>query len=164
MSAHDRIVVWLDGYALGLPEIDAQHKVLFDLMNALWGTLIVRAPAAQTLAIIRELERYTIVHFIEEEAFMRQAGYTGFDAHKAAHDRFVARVAEEKARIEAGHPFGLEILHFLKDWLVQHILVEDRRYVDEYRVAQRAASAAPGGLGRFFRRLGGHRPQQGEQR
>jgi len=97
----NRIVAWQEAYALDLPEIDAQHQVLFDLMNALWHAIIVRAPAQETLALVSELERYTIVHFTEEETFMRRAGYSRFDAHKHAHDRFVARVAEEKARIEA---------------------------------------------------------------
>ena len=167
-APHDnRIVAWQDAYALDLPEIDAQHQVLFDLMNALWNAIIARASADDTLALVRELERYTIVHFTEEETFMRRAGYSGFDAHKHAHDRFVARVAEEKSRIEAGTPFGLEILHFLKDWLVQHILVEDRRSADEISQTQRRSeprSQPRQGLSRFFRRLGRSRAAQGEHR
>jgi len=163
----NRIVAWQEAYALDLPEIDAQHQVLFDLMNALWHAIIVRAPAQETLALVSELERYTIVHFTEEETFMRRAGYSRFDAHKHAHDRFVARVAEEKARIEAGAPFGLEILHFLKDWLVQPIVVVDRCYADEIRDRQsRPDAQAPSlrGLSRYLRRLGLGRSAQGEHR
>jgi RHS repeat-associated protein len=42
-----------------------------------------------------------------------------------------------------------ELLHFLRDWLVNHILVEDRRYEAHFHNEKRSKSI----LGRFFARL-----------
>ena len=39
------IVAWKDAYSLGMPEIDDQHKVLFELINELWDAIVKRASA-----------------------------------------------------------------------------------------------------------------------
>jgi hemerythrin-like metal-binding protein len=125
------VVAWSSSYALGLDEIDAQHKVLFDLINQLWHHMVQRSPLHAIMATIEELERYTLAHFTAEETFMRVIGYPHFDAHKKQHSAFILRVAKEKAAVTAGQGISFEVLTFLKDWLVDHILVSDKAYAEE---------------------------------
>ena len=101
--------------------------------------------------MLDELERYTVMHFTEEEIFMRSIGYPQIDAHVAMHRRFVQKITEEKAKTEQGERTSLELLHFLRDWLVNHILVEDKRYVAQFHTEKRSTSL----LGRSFARLSG---------
>ena len=150
MTAHkDSVIAWQDSFALGLAEIDDQHKTLFSLMNRLWLALVNKAGSEDLLMIIGELEHYTISHFAAEETFMRVTRYPRFLEHKQAHDKFVSRLAEEKANLTGGKVIGIALLHFLKDWLVNHILIQDKAYAEEYQSAKSPAWA----LGKFFRSL-----------
>jgi hemerythrin-like metal-binding protein len=141
-----RLVTWQDKYALGLDEIDEQHKMLFDIMNDIWDVIVHNTKARSIMDSLEELERYTIKHFTEEEIFMRDIEYPNFDAHIALHRIFTQHIAEEKIKVQRGQTVSLELLHFLRDWLVNHILVEDKRYEVHFHSGKRSKSI----LGRFF--------------
>ena len=122
------IVAWQNAYSLGMPEIDEQHKALFKLIDDLWDALVKRTSVENQLRLIEGLELYTITHFSQEETFMRVIKYPKFDTHKQMHDQFVERIAEEKSRLLAGKNISLDVLYFLKDWLINQILVSDQDY------------------------------------
>jgi hemerythrin len=61
------IVAWKDAYSLGMPEIDDQHKVLFELINELWDAIVKRASAENQMLVIEGLEHYTIAHFTRKK-------------------------------------------------------------------------------------------------
>lgn len=150
MSSSSGIVAWSKDYALGLDEIDAQHEVLFDLLNAIWEAIVRRAENAETIKLVEELERYTVSHFTAEEAFMRVTKYPHFVEHKRNHDAFVERVNREKmAVVTGGKGLSVDLVHYLKDWLVEHILMSDKAYADFYARSQHKGS----GLGSYFTRL-----------
>lgn len=150
LTAHS-LVVWSDDFNLGMPEIDAQHKVLIDLINQVWVAVVKKPNREESIRILEELEKYTVTHFTAEEIFMIEMGYQNFPEHKDGHEQFVARIAQEKAAIVAGKPVTLDILRFLKDWLINHILVSDKAYAEEFK--KRSAPAST--LGKFFKRLWG---------
>ena len=151
MKAGTTLVTWQNHYALGMAEIDAQHKMLFDIMNHLWEGIVANADLSHMVQVLEELEHYTVLHFTEEDLFMRSIGYAHFDAHVALHRRFVQKIIDEKNRLLQGQRPSLELLHFLRDWLANHILVEDKRYA--VQLSQEESS--PSLLGRFFGRLQG---------
>lgn len=129
------VVDWTAHHALGLDEIDAQHRLLFELANDLWHQLVRRSARNEVLATLTMLERSALSHFATEETFMRVTAYAQAAAHMAEHQAFVERVAQEKSRLAAGHPLSLDLLSFLKQWLNEHIQVAD---VDFARMAQQA--------------------------
>lgn len=149
MASTSQIVQWSDSYLIGLGEIDDQHKTLIDLMNALWQAISSNAGDMECKNVLAKLERYTITHFSAEETMMRTMGYPDFDGHQRAHKQFVERLQEEKRQIENGNKLTLDILHFLKDWLVNHILVKDKAYAAFFADKERPE----GFLGRFFSRF-----------
>lgn len=149
MGGRDSLVRWEDSYAIGLTEIDGQHKTLFDIMNHLWSAIVRRADAGEMAVILEELERYTISHFTAEETFMRVTGFTDFEAHKEQHRIFVEKITDARKASQSGQQTSLELLHFLKDWLVTHILVKDKAYAEQYKAAAKPKSF----LGRFFSKL-----------
>jgi len=149
MRQNTTLVTWQDNYALGMNEIDEQHKMLFDIMNRLWAAIVRNADSAAVAGILEDLERYTVLHFTEEETFMRSIDYPNFDEHVTYHRKFVQKIVEEKALAQKGERVSLDLLHFLRDWLVNHILIEDKRYVAQFHSEKRSKSL----LGRFFARL-----------
>src|ERR1019366_6753273 len=150
------LVAWSNKFELDLPEIDAQHQVLVDLINQVWAAIVLKPDREKALAILAELEKYTISHFAAEEIFMREIRYEQFAEHKGAHEEFVARIAEEKAKLLAGQAITLDLVRFLKDWLINHILVSDKAYALEYKKRSERASSEPAStLGKFFKRFWG---------
>jgi len=146
-----KVVNWSDAYRIGLAEIDDQHMALVDLINDLWAAIAANVPNAESGKILERLEHYTITHFAAEETMMLTIAYPDFDDHQRAHRSFVARLQEQKVRHQRGEKLGLDILHFLRDWLVNHILVNDKAYATYYAEQNRPT----GFLGRFFSRLKG---------
>lgn len=130
MATCEPLVPWHEDYGLGLDQIDEQHQHLFALMNQVWEAVFSFATetAGITSRLVLELEQYAQAHFAEEEAFMRETGYPRLDSHRKAHAAFVARIHEEKEAILAGNRVSLDLLLFLRDWLISHILVADRDY------------------------------------
>ncbi|MDP2794935.1 MAG: bacteriohemerythrin [Sulfurisoma sp.] len=149
-ASKDTLVAWQDDFGLGLTEIDDQHKSLFDLINRLWAAVVGRADTAEMMAILAELEHYTLSHFAAEETFMRVIDYPGFAEHKKAHEAFVGRLGEEKKSILAGKHFSLEMLRFLKDWLINHIMVMDRAYAEVHAASKQPKSMFSRLFQRFF--------------
>jgi hemerythrin len=149
MNVRKQLITWSDEYSVGMSEIDAQHKVLFDVLNRLWAAIIRRADQDEMLAIVSELEKYTIAHFAAEEVFMKSIDYADLAEHNKAHRMFVDRLAAEKKVVLAGGSLSLDLLKFLKDWLANHILVSDQAYARAVRERNEPQTA----LGRFFKRL-----------
>lgn len=140
------LVMWQDSYALGMLEIDDQHKMLFDIMNRLWDGIVRGDKPADQAVLLGELERYTVTHFLEEELFMRSIEYPRIEEHMRMHHHFVQKIIDEKKRVMQGEQVSLNLLHFLRDWLANHILVEDKRYVSQFHEEKRSTSL----LGRMF--------------
>lgn len=111
----EQLISWSSIYCLGLEEIDVQHKSLFEIINATWQAIIERANPSVTLALMDQLEMYTLAHFATEETFMRVTEYPEFNSHKREHQKFVARVANEKKALLAGGNMSLDLMYFLKD-------------------------------------------------
>jgi hemerythrin-like metal-binding protein len=104
---------------------------------------------AETLKVLTDLEHYTVTHFAAEEEFMRATEYPHLARHKEAHQVFILRIARERAEILDGGHLTLDIVEFLRDWLVNHILVADKAYAKHYRRASNAKSL----LTRLFQRF-----------
>lgn len=144
------LIEWSDSYSLGLNEIDEQHKSLLDLINKIWQSIVDKSEKEVVFGLVDELERYTLAHFAAEETFMRVTNYPDFPAHKREHQAFVSRVVDEKRRAIQAGGLSLDLMHFLRDWLADHILVSDKAYAD---FTQKSKPREGSLLGRLFRRL-----------
>lgn len=81
---------------------------------------------------------------------MRVTDYPQFDKHKQEHQDFIGRVAKEKAHAMAAGSLSLDIIYFLRDWLLEHILASDKHYAAyTHRVKAERESL----ITRLFRRL-----------
>ena len=59
---------------------------------------------------------------------MRAFKYPDFDNHKKIHEAFIKKVAQEKVNLQATRHLSLDIVHFLNNWLIDHIMVSDKAY------------------------------------
>ena len=123
------LIEWQENYSVGIQEFDEQHKSLIDIINTLHDSQ-KQNREWQTLAVIlRSLMAYAANHFAVEEKLMVQYGYPDFDRHRLAHNEFVRTITNFQEDFqEARAVLPDELMHFLSEWLVGHILVVDKQY------------------------------------
>jgi hemerythrin len=120
-----------DEYYIGLDAIDLQHKELFHIADEAYLLLkddFIVDKFDDIVAIIVRLKEYAIKHFEDEEAYMLSIGYKKFLSHKIEHTDFLEKVnsidfdSMDRNQLEA----LVDILEFLNDWLIHHILEKDK--------------------------------------
>lgn len=123
-------VEWTDNLSVGIEEIDAQHKLLVQLINRLYDETIVHQPDAQVLDnILNQLVEYTVIHFAVEESLFRIFDYPAAETHTHHHDDLKNQVLALQKKVRSGEAsVNTELLLFLKGWLQHHILEEDKLY------------------------------------
>ncbi|MDR0636972.1 MAG: bacteriohemerythrin [Treponema sp.] len=137
-------VTWEDRYALGIPFIDAQHKELVRLTNELF--LSCQGGTANDIfrETIKAAVKYVAEHFSAEEAMMSRIKYPGLAEHKKEHEVFVQKVLEDVQHFEAGRAFVPNtFVRFLKDWILTHIAMSDKKYADYIMHLKKLGKLAP---------------------
>lgn len=120
------LFVWKEAFALGIPEVDGEHRHFFEIMNRCARLAAEGATPTSLALVLKELATYAEHHFQHEEAALDRVGCPELPLHRAEHRRFVESLARLEAR-EAATVLGA--LALMRDWLLQHILGTDRRYV-----------------------------------
>jgi len=120
---------WNDDYSVKVASIDAQHKKLVGMLNDLHDGMVSGTGAEKLSALLGGLVEYTAMHFTYEEKLFAEHGYPQSKAHAEEHQRLVAQVLEFKRRYEASQAsINMQLMKFLKDWLIKHILGSDKAY------------------------------------
>jgi hemerythrin len=126
-------IEWQDDFSVKVREIDAQHKMLVEMINSLHEAMLANKGRDMNRRTVEKMVDYATKHFALEEKYMKQYAYSGFNQHKAEHDQFSAKALELQERMnKAGFVLTLEVLNFLKDWLRNHILKIDKEYSDHF--------------------------------
>ncbi len=124
-----KFITWSGELSVGIEEIDAQHKVLVDLINRMHDAIEEHHGSEVVLGILSDLADYTKIHFAVEESLMRILDYPGYEEHKEIHDELLEHVVELQQKVASGKTaISFELMHFLKSWLSKHILEEDMQY------------------------------------
>ena len=112
---------WDTKYATGIDKIDDDHKKLIMLINKIFN-LIVRGKydLGDYNEVLNSLSSYVTAHFAYEEALMLENGYPNRDEHILDHKRFLKKISA----LDREH-LTIDILSFLKVWLLTHIAVVD---------------------------------------
>jgi len=132
----NEFITWSDELSVGIEEIDEQHKVLIRLINQMHEAIHHRKGNKIVEEILEELATYTKIHFAVEESLMRILGYPGYEEHRDSHEELLQQVIELKEKVTAGKSsISFQLMHFLKNWLTQHILGEDTMYTEFFITA-----------------------------
>ena len=127
---------------IGVPIIDIQHlwliKMIVDMDEAMSESQLTRqAVLART---IEEAVHYIDVHFRTEEELMALLGYEQSAAHTARHKKFEQFVQDRKKDFESGNPRAAgTLVNDLRQWLTNHIALEDKQFVAYYQKNQAKA-------------------------
>lgn len=120
---------WDDKYSVSIKEMDDHHKKLVALINDLHNAMKAGKSKEVMAEILNKLIDYTGFHFAAEEKYFKLYNYPDAEAHKAQHQQFVAKVSNFKTDFTVGKVMlSMEVMDFLKNWLIQHISQTDKKY------------------------------------
>jgi hemerythrin len=124
------LLTWTDKLSVGVAIIDDDHKRLVGMINELFDSMQAGHGREALGRVLDGLVQYTKMHFAREESFFARTGYPAAVAHKQEHDALTRQVMEVQRKHAAGAQAALtlEILQFLKNWLVHHIQGSDQKY------------------------------------
>ena len=122
-------------YFTGIDKIDEEHKRLFELAEETYQISkqeFVPDKYDQIQTLLQELKDYTIMHFEHEEEHMEEIGHKKLYTQKIQHEGFRRKLEELtnlddlNGDLEDKDKVVEDILKFLTDWLVNHILNNDK--------------------------------------
>jgi hemerythrin len=133
---------WSPTLEVGLPDIDAQHKGLFDLAASFADDM----DEVKVMTSVHALCDYVRLHFREEERMLEACGFPGLAAHRQLHAEFRAMLLEllDEAKTMSLDQVAAQVRILVNGWFYQHILTVDSAYVPHVRarLASRQGGAA----------------------
>lgn len=128
-EAINDLMPWGRRLALGIPEVDKQHRELVSMVNELHRAMRMKMGTQEAGAILTRLADYTVYHFEYEEKLFDTHGYPETLNHKKIHKDLVAKVLAFTREFEQGRAaLSMDLMKFLTDWLKNHIMKTDKAY------------------------------------
>jgi hemerythrin-like metal-binding protein len=120
---------WSRKYTIGIEKIDEQHRQLFEMINELHDSMESKDIHTPKKILI-ELMEYTLNHFQTEEKYFKIFQYSDAEPHITQHVEFEAKVKEFLNRYQKDGTFNVSVISdFIKRWIIDHVLISDRKYV-----------------------------------
>lgn len=119
---------WRSHIALGIPELDEQHRDILDCVGMIGAILSHPRREMEEYLHLDRLQNALSVHFSVEEIVMRLFDYPDMDEHIAAHRTLMDyTVMFQRAALQDRPP---RVAKFLENSLVEHFSTADRRYAE----------------------------------
>ena len=124
------MLAWEQGYKIGQWEMDAEHLILFSLLNQLDININADLVDECVHDVLTALGAYIDYHFAHEEALMKAWGYPDLEAHAAKHHEFTQEVGRLREMVKTGDTLrgALKVRGFVLEWLLNHIMETDVDY------------------------------------
>lgn len=123
-------IEWQSNLNTNITLIDSQHQKLVGIINTLHEAMNHGKGKEALDSIFAELESYAEVHFTDEEKLLAKYEYPELDAQKTQHQGFIDQLGRHREDFANGKMLvSIEVLNFLRDWLINHIAHLDMKYV-----------------------------------
>jgi hemerythrin len=124
------LMTWSEKLSVGVGVLDEDHKRLVGMVNELYDSMQAGHGKEILGRILNDLVQYTKVHFAREEKFFADTGYPATAPHKQEHDALTKQVMDVQQKYISGASAALsiDVLRFLKNWLINHIQGSDQKY------------------------------------
>jgi hemerythrin-like metal-binding protein len=124
------LIEWTPEMSVGNAAIDHDHQNLIALFNQLGLSQIVGNRHVVSW-VLDEMVNYTLSHFQREEELLEKCNYPDLENHRRIHHNAVTKIKEIRQQYNLGlrDHIETELIAFLSNWLSDHILGEDRKYI-----------------------------------
>ena len=124
------LIRWTDSLSVEVKQIDGQHQRIIDYINTIHEDIKKQVPMRDIRQHLGDMAAFVVGHFATEEKYMRQFHYKLYDEHHAIHEDLLAKVRMYVELANSEESVNLiKVQAFLTDWLINHILGEDKKYV-----------------------------------
>lgn len=124
---------WDEKYSVQVAEMDDQHKRLFEIIADLHQAMSQGKGNTVMADILKKLQDYTVTHFKKEEEYMQKFGYSGLAEQKKQHTLFIQKLSDYQISLsDKKLGLSIEVMTFLKDWLITHIQQVDTNYSETF--------------------------------
>jgi hemerythrin len=133
------IIKWSSDFALGIDEIDEQHKALVGMINALDASTHGEYKPENMRRLLDELNAYVKDHFGFEERLMAGGGCSQelVTRHCGEHAYFRSVLRDLSADFENGRTsITVTLIEYLVHWLLHHIVVVDRAMAQQLNASE----------------------------
>ena len=120
-------IVWNNSYEFGIPIIDEQHRSLITTINTLHHFIQEKLEEDALKPVLNIITQYTILHFKTEEKLLIKWKYPDYNRHHLLHLEMI-RKTKEITNEAITYDDSKLVIKFLKDWWLNHIQKEDRKY------------------------------------
>jgi len=131
---------WNESFSVGVDEIDSQHRKLVEMLGNLLEEMKSGRGKAVMAKTIEEMLDYAKEHFATEDKYMKLYKYPESNSHRREHEKFVETARSFYESYVNGSLTAIDLMNFLKNWLVEHILGSDKKlgkFVCEVRSCRR---------------------------
>ena len=125
--------VWNDIYSVNIKEIDDQHKALVDFINQGYDHVANSSTDPKIYSdFFDNLIAYANFHFGTEEKYFEKFNFELALEHILRHNDIKATIARLQSNYQQTHSIDVifDTLHLIDDWLFEHIMDYDKKYVD----------------------------------
>lgn len=124
------LIKWDDSYSVSVKTLDEQHKKLFVLINQLHDAMSAGKGKEIIESVLKDMIDYTHTHFTTEEKLLEKHHYPYLEQQKQEHALFIQKVSEMQQKYKTGSSLTIsfEVSQFLKNWLSNHIKLDDKKY------------------------------------
>jgi len=122
-------IIWSDEYSVGVKSLDEQHQKIIKLINTLIDHHNDDVKSDTISEVLQEMVKYAQQHLDYEEQLLEKHEYPKLMQHAAIHVEYLEQVASFSFDIMAqDNSIPTNLLEFLHEWWVRHILYEDMKY------------------------------------
>lgn len=126
---YNDFIQWSPELSVQVKEFDQHHGVLISLINKLYVSMEEGQGAENLSRIFEELLHYTEFHFTEEEKVLEYYQSPQLEEQKKQHSALLKKARELNNDFHQGKSvLSNEVLDFLQDWVMNHILRVDKKY------------------------------------
>jgi len=120
---------WEPSLESGNPTIDAQHRELFEMTNALLASIATSLDATEVGLRLQVLLAHIAQHFHDEEVILRRVGYPRAALHAERHRQLCEAAGRIRGDLQEGRMALGQVLGFLAIEVVRdHMMQEDRDF------------------------------------
>lgn len=126
----DGALNWTDDFEIGMKEIDEEHRKIIEEYGKLYSKMKDGVGHDYYQELLAFLVEYVSTHFAHEEKLQEEIGYDKCVEHKKIHDNFKLYVNEMIENNKDNPATDKELIRinlFIKDWLIHHILIMDKK-------------------------------------
>ncbi|RPH39685.1 MAG: hypothetical protein EHM86_07145 [Desulfobulbaceae bacterium] len=118
---------WTPDLAVGITEIDDQHRQLFSLLADFYTNLQKGAGRDVLAKMLEDLMTYAGQHFIAEEAYLKD--HPDLAQHRQQHYSFIKQMNQfERDYLLGNISLSVDMVKYVTNWLQGHISDIDKEF------------------------------------